>query len=106
MKTVTVQEFKDLIKKQGRDRIEDATFICPQCKTIQSAQDLIDAGAGKDFDEVNKYLAFSCVGRWSKTKGCNWTLGGLFQLHELEIVDENGERHPRFEPMIKEKGEE
>lgn len=105
MKTVIIQEFKELIKAQGKDRIEDVTFVCPNCKTIQSAQDLIDAGAGKDFDEVNKYLAFSCVGRWSKTKGCNWTLGGLFQIHDLEVVDEKGERHPRFMPVLFKDGE-
>jgi hypothetical protein len=29
--------------------------------------------------------------------GCNWTLGGLFQMHALEVVTEDGERHPRFE---------
>ena len=100
MKTMTLQEFKNAIKGQGKDRIEDVTFRCPKCKTLQSAQDLINAGAGKSMDEVEKYLGFSCIGRWDKNKGCDWTLGGLFQIHEFEVITEDGKHHPRFEPAI------
>lgn len=99
MKTMTLEEFHAALKDQGTDRIEDVTFRCPKCQTLQSAQDLIDSGAGKNIDEVEKYLAFSCVGRWSIKKGCDWTLGGLFKIHELEVVTPDGKRHPRFEPV-------
>ena len=77
------------------------------CGTIQSAFDLVKAGAGKDFDEVEKYLGFSCIGRWTHHKpppkkrgtqvGCNWTLGGLFQTHELVVETPDAKQHPRFE---------
>lgn len=98
MKTMTVEEFWSALKAQEKKRIEDVTFKCPRCGTLQCAQDLIDAGAGSDIDEVEKYLAFSCVGRWSDSKGCDWTLGGLFQIHTLEVVTPDGKHHPRFEP--------
>lgn len=98
MQIMTLEEFQAAIKNQGKDRVEDVTFKCPRCGTLQSAQDLIDAGVGSNLDEVEKYLAFSCVGRWSKDKGCDWTLGGLFKLHELEVITPDGERHPRFIP--------
>jgi len=97
MITMTLEEFKQAIRAQGVPII-DVNFECPKCKTLQSANDLIKAGAGKDFDEVEKYLAFSCVGRWDKTKGCNWTLGGLFKIHDLEVITPDGEKHPRFIP--------
>ena len=95
-KQITLEEYKKQMKAQNCE-LEDVKFICPRCKTHQSARDLINAGAGKDIDEVEKYLAFSCVGRFDKTKGCDWTLGGLFQIHTLEVVTPDGKRHPRFE---------
>lgn len=98
MKTMTLDEFKAAVKAQGVP-IEQVQFRCPKCGTAQCANDLIAAGAGDDLDDVEKYLAFSCVGRWNPDKGCNWTLGGLFQLHTLEVITPDGEHHPRFEPL-------
>ncbi|MDF0377660.1 hypothetical protein GOC95_05520 [Methylophilus sp. YYY-1] len=105
MKTISLQEFRDTLKIQGVKPV-DYAFVCPRCRTVQSAQDLIKAGAGENFEQVEKYLGFSCFGRFTNagapTKGqkgpCNWTLGGLFQIHNLEIVDEDGKHHPIFEP--------
>ena len=110
MRTMTTEEFHVALKAQ-RVKREHLAFICPMCGTIQSAADLIAAGAGDDFDAVEKFLAFSCVGRWtgaepprSKPDGkpCNWSLGGLFQLHNFEVVTEDGVRHPRFPPATPE----
>ena len=98
MKTMTLQEFLDVLKTQGVPR-EQLTFECPSCKTLQCAQDLIDAGAGKDFDEVEKYLGYSCIGRFDKTNGCDWTLGGFLQIHELEVITPDGKHVPRFMPV-------
>lgn len=106
MRTITLVQFHAEMKAQGVKRIEDVAFVCPRCKTIQSATDLIAAGAGTSMDAVEKYLGFSCVGRFTGAKSprkepdgkpCNWTLGGFFSLHELEVVTEDGERNPSFE---------
>lgn len=102
MKQVSLEEYQAEIKAQGKDRIEDVEFICPRCETKQCAQDLINAGAGTSFDDVEKYLGFSCVGRFTKDKGCDWTLGGLFRIHKLEVITPDGEAHPRFEVAAKE----
>jgi hypothetical protein len=106
MITMTLNEFHDALKAQGVP-IEHCAFKCPICQTIQSGISLISAGAGKTFDDVERYLGFSCVGRFTKAgphkkgaapgKGCDWTLGGLFCIHKLEVVTEDGIRHPRFE---------
>ena len=105
MRKLSVSEFHSELKAQDVPR-EDLTLICPMCSTPQSARDLISAGAGKDFEGVEKYLGFSCVGRFTNAgpfkegyggNGCDWTLGGLFRLHELEVVDPDGKSHPRFE---------
>lgn len=109
MRTITVQEFHAEIKAQGVP-LHQVAVVCPMCGTIQCAADLIAAGAGATFDDVEKYLGFSCVGRWrgfsgdafhlpesARGKGCNWTLGGLFKFHKLEVVTQDGAHHPRFE---------
>lgn len=105
MKTVTLNEFHKLLKSQGLSR-EGYAFKCPGCGIVQNARDLIAAGAGENFEEVEKYLGFSCVGRWTGAgsprkepdgEPCNWTLGGFLKMHEFEVVD-GDERHPMFEP--------
>lgn len=106
MTTLTIAEFHDAIRAQGSPSRKDIAFLCPACGTVQSARDFIRAGAGDDFEAVEKHLAFSCIGRFThanpppkkkgKQKGCNWTLGGLLRIHELEIIDEQGKHHPRF----------
>ena len=115
MRTLTVDEFHSELKAQGVIRHEDFALVCPRCKTVQSGQSLIDAGAGANFEEVEKYLGFSCVGRFTDAgearrnpdgKPCNWTLGGLFKLHELEVVTPDGKSHPRFEVATPEQAQE
>lgn len=105
MKRMTIAEFHEAIRAQGVGHY-DIALVCPACGTVQSAHDLIKAGAGKDFYAIAKYLGFSCVGRFTgagapskerRGQGCNWTLGGLFQIHKLEVIDETGKACPRFE---------
>ena len=107
MKTMTVDEFHQACKDQGATRQEEVVLVCPLCGTPQCAIDLINAGAGETFDQVEKYLGFSCVGRFTNApqprkkpdgKPCNWTLGGFFKLHKLEVVTPDGKHHPTFEP--------
>lgn len=108
MKRITVPEFHALLKAQDVPTREDLAFKCPRCGTIQSMGDLLDTGMDKI--QAEKYLGFSCVGRFtnagSATKegtpapgkvGCDWTLGGLFHLHNLEVTDKAGKVHPMFD---------
>lgn len=107
MERMTVPEFHAALKAQGVAR-EHLAFKCPICGTLQCAHDLIAAGAGKTFDDVERFLGFSCVGRWTKAgqhkkdappgRGCDWTLGGFFKLHKLEVITDDGKACPRFVP--------
>jgi len=106
MQTLTLEQYHEAMKAQGVGLRNFLAVKCPMCQTVQTAADLISAGAGADFDAVEKYLAFSCVGRFTGAgsprkkpdgKPCNWTLGGLFSCHKLEVVTPDGEKHPRFE---------
>lgn len=114
VKTLTIPEFMAQLKGQGVP-IEHAAFRCVMCGTVQSATCLIAAGAGKDFDAVERYLGFSCVGRFTGAgphkkgsaagHGCDWTLGGLFHIHALEVIDSDGIAYPRFEPASPEEAQ-
>lgn len=111
MKTLSLEEFHAELRAQGVPR-QHLAFKCPVCGTVQSMADLISAGAGADEDEVEKFVGFSCVGRWTNAgpwkqgeapgRGCDWSLGGLFRLHEVEVVTPDGVRHPRFQPATSE----
>lgn len=52
MKIISMHDFQQACRAQGVLKSEDVAFICPACKTVQSARDLINAGAGSSFDEV------------------------------------------------------
>ncbi len=104
--TLSLDEFKAALLAQGVSSHLHFAFKCPMCNTVQSAADLVAAGAGADFDTVERYLAFSCVGRFTGAgaprklpdgKPCNWTLGGLFAMHKLEVLTPDGKKHARFE---------
>jgi hypothetical protein len=102
--TMSIDEFHAALKAQGMPRREHVALKCPVCKTVQSMRDLERAGVAAE--DIDKFFGFSCVGRFTGAgpkkkgdapgRGCDWTLGGLFQLHELEIVTPDGHHHPRF----------
>lgn len=113
METIDVTEFHRRMKAQGVSSREHIAFKCPICSTVQSMASLIRAGDSQDAAE--KHIGFSCEGRvsgsgeWPSKKdnsakakarrlvrGCNWTLGGLFQLHNLTVTTPSGDQ-PSFE---------
>lgn len=111
--TMTLDQFHAACKAQAASA-DLVVMKCPMCSTLQSAQDLIAAGAGSTFDDVERYLGFSCVGRFtgagaprqaSDGTACNWTLGGLFQTHKLEVVTPDGKHHPHFELATREEAD-
>lgn len=100
---ITVAEFFARMLAQGVSNQNHTALICPACGTVQSITDHIKAGA--TIDEAERAIGFACVGRRTgagapskaaKGKGCNWSLGGPLQIHELTVVTDDGEKHPRF----------
>lgn len=112
---ITLEAFKNEVKAQGVERI-DVAVICPLCDTPQSMRALIAAGAGATEADVEKFIGFSCIGRFTgagsgfakdhpKGKGCDYTLGGLFKLPRLMVLLPDGEKFPHFEIAPKEQAE-
>lgn len=103
VETIQLAEFRARIAAQGTSNRTHAAFRCPMCKTVQSIASLTSAGVSEDAAE--RYIGFSCIGRFTGAesprekpdgKPCDWTLGGLLRLHELEVVDNDGNTHPFF----------
>lgn len=109
---ISHEEFLQRLKTQGVSR-EHLALVCPICGTVQSMASLVKAGARPE--EVDGLFGFSCEGRFSHAgpwpsesatteaarqrrlvRGCDWTLGGLLHLHQLEVMTEDGPR-PCFE---------
>ncbi|HEY0963412.1 MAG TPA: VVA0879 family protein [Pseudomonadales bacterium] len=111
---MSLTSFQALLKRQKVADV-DFAFVCPRCRTVQSAYDFIAAGAGADFKAVEKYVGFSCIGRFTGApaprpepdgKPCNWTLGGLFGAHELAVIMSNGALQPHFMPATPEQAQQ
>ena len=69
MKQITMKHFQ----AEANNRFGEYKkwqFVCPQCKTVQTPEDLVNAGVQKEF--VQMKAGFSCIGRFDKSKGCNW----------------------------------
>ncbi|ARM12090.1 MULTISPECIES: VVA0879 family protein [Rhizobium] len=106
IRKISIEEFHGELRAQGVSGKQHLAFRCPMCATIQSAASLIKAGAGENFEQVEKFLGFSCVGRFTGAgsprkapdgQPCNWTLGGFLRLHKLEVIDADGKAYARFE---------
>jgi hypothetical protein len=111
VETIELEAFHALLKAQGVART-DIAFECPMCRTVQSMRSLIRAGAGEDEAAVEKYIGFSCVGRFTDAgppdskmppgRGCNWSLGGLFQTHKMAVRTPEGVVQATFAPATPE----
>ncbi len=91
---MTLAEFKAKGKELYGDNYIDWKFECPSCHHPQSAKDWEDNKIDKD--TIQNQLGFSCIGRHVENIGCDWTLGGLFQIHTLEVIDDDGEVYRHF----------
>lgn len=110
---ISYDDFRaEAVKRFGEDP-RHWKFVCPACGTKQSPADLLATGKFvPGSGQVNKVVGYSCIGRFTGQgddgiaaknrglawdKGCNWTLGGLLQIHDIELIDEDGEAHPHFD---------
>lgn len=92
---MTLAEYKGEGERLFGNDVAKWKYRCARCGEVQTLQDFIDAGLTER--EAWKYIAFSCIGRFVEGRGCDWTLGGLFQIHTLEVIDEEAKIHRRFE---------
>jgi|GEM_PF-1113927 len=63
-------------------------FKCPACGHEQSHNETKARRA--DIGDTSGWIYFACEGRHNPGVGCDWSLGGLFQIHTLEVIEESG----------------
>ena len=83
---------KELTEKWGENS-KQWKFKCVQCGHAQCVQDFLDAKVS----EPESKVYFSCIGRWVKDVGCDWTLGGLFSIHKRMVISPELQIIPVFE---------
>ena len=86
----------------------DWKFRCPACGHIQSVRSIEKNTPTITREKIESMVHFSCEGRINKNFGCDWTLGGLLRMHELEIKMEDGAMRMAFafadDPIEERKG--
>ncbi len=94
-RTLDHEEWIAEARSKFGDDAREWQFICPRCNTVQGVPDFEKAGLSRA--DLDRYLAFSCIGRFADGIGCDWTLGGLLTIHALEVEFEDGTKRPTFE---------
>ena len=90
---INLEEWKKIgADKFGVDK-KNWQFKCPACGGIQSLADFIE----NKVPEPDGKFYFSCIGRWVNGRGCDWTLGGLLQIHNTEVITEDESAVPVFD---------
>jgi hypothetical protein len=78
-------------------------FKCTSCGHAQSTKEVLARHPSLNREDVKSWIYFSCEGRqWAcygkkPQLGCDWTLGGLFQIHKVEVVTPEGKEIQAFE---------
>jgi hypothetical protein len=80
-------------------------FACPSCGHEQSHNEV--KSRKSDIGDTSGWIYFACEGRHVAGVGCDWTLGGLFQIHSLEVMEDSGRAvqcmrfaHPRADELL------
>ena len=72
MREVTQEVFfAEGTERFGGDR-KHWSFVCPKCKTVQCAQDYLDAGISQAV--INGVVAYKCIGATVPGKGCTYVV--------------------------------
>ena len=80
----------EAVKRFGSDPA-DWKFVCPACGRVNSGKEFKEAGC-----EPNDMWQ-NCIGRYDKSKGCNWAAYGLFDVCKVHIEFPDGHVSPAFE---------
>ena len=96
MKKLSYEEWISKAKELFGQDSKAWKFKCPSCGHTQSIKSVLEHNPSLNLDDVKNWIHYNCEGRTNEGEGCVWALGGLFQIHKLEIT-RNGITIPSFE---------
>lgn len=100
---IAVENWLQIAKDLFGDNPDGWRFKCTSCGHVQSIGEVIKRHPELDGADIKAWIYFSCEGRqWACKRekpevGCDWTLGGLFQIHKIAVVAPDGKAIPAFE---------
>ena len=90
--TMSHAEWWDKGKELFGEDFNKWRFVCAHCGEVQTMEDFAEA----EIEKGNQKVFFSCIGREVVGRGCDWTLGGFFQIHTAEVIKGDGTKVPVF----------
>lgn len=74
----------------------DVPFVCVRCHTVQSGRSF--ARAGLKAETIESVIGYSCIGRFTRDAGCDWTCGDFLRDlgRGVDVVTPDGKTHTRF----------
>lgn len=94
-RTIPLSEFLAEASSRFGNDPNEWRFECVRCGGTQSAKEFMDLGLSEE--DASKTAHYSCIGRIDSSRGCDWSLGGLFSIHTLEVERPDGDVVPCFE---------
>lgn len=73
-------------------------FRCVRCGNVQSHESV--KARNPEIGDTSSWIFFACEGRRTQGVGCDWSLGGLFRLHRLEVRDTRPEAKEEWVPCF------
>lgn len=98
MQTLTYEEWEAEAKALFGDvKPRFWKFVCVNCGHVQSGAEMLEKYPDRA-EYIQNSVFMSCEGRLDNKIKCDWTLGGLFQIHTREVISpHNGKSMPVFE---------
>lgn len=87
-KEIPVLDYSEWIQEAEGLFGDDPTewkFECVRCGHVQSVGSVQERNPHLSQAEIAKWVFYSCEGRINDDVGCDWSLGGLLQIHEREV---------------------
>jgi hypothetical protein len=85
-------EWLEELKNRFGNDAKNWAFKCPSCGNVQTINDFIK----NNIEDPNSKVYYSCIGRYVKGIGCDWTLGGLFKINKVSVL-QGAQVFPVFE---------